>query len=643
MFSSLKKNKDAVKKYLLIFFLGIVSLSMVVVMAPMPGGDTSRPEGNVLASIGGTTITSAELDQMIRDRFRNSPMGFDKRMIPMVAPSVLDQMLTGQILLQQAKKMGVEVSDAELLSAAQSIPWLYQNGNYVGADQAAAAVAQYTGKSLDQFESELRDSLLEEKIRNIVSDDVQVTPAEVLVEFRHRNTKAKIDYVLLDPSQFLKEVKVTPDGLEAFFKKDPARYKLPEQRQVRYVVIDPDQVRAQVKISDADLRGYYARHLSDYRVPDRVKVAQILFKTSGKTPAEVSSVEKTAADVLNQIRAGANFGDLAKKYSEDSTAAQGGELGWLVHGQTVQEFESTAFSLKPGEASGLVKTGYGIVIIKLEDKQIAHLQSFDEVKDSIRADMEKQQVANLQAKLATDLETQLKANPQQFNDVVRKAGLEPKESPLFKYNQPIPDLGKSDTLENLAFQLRANEVGTRISVPKGEAIIQLVQIVPEHIPTLEEVRAQVEEDYRHDQSVTLAADKAKKLAELAKTQDFDKAAKSLGLTPKMSNDFSQSEYVEGVGSGTQLSAAFTLKPGQVSDVTNMGSNQVLFKVVSLTPPNEADFAAQSDQLREELLDQKRDLQFEIYRENLKQAFTRSGKLKLNQTGMRQYLASYQAQ
>ena len=643
MFALFRKNKEAVKKYLLIFFLGIVSLSMVVVMAPLPSGDTSRPEGNVLASINGNTITSADLDQMVRDRFKNSPMGFDKRMIPMVAPSVLDQMVTEQIMTQQAAKMGVEVSDQELLKAFQGIPWLYPDGNFVGTERAAEIVAQQTGKTLAQFETMLRESLLEEKVRSIVTDDVQVTPPEILAEFRHRSAKAKIDYVLFDPSQFIKDVKVTPEALDAFFKKDPAHYKLPEQRQVRYVVIDPDQVRAQVKVTEPELREYYAQHLADYRVPDRVKVAHILFKTTGKTPAEVATIEKTAADVLNQIRAGANFGDLAKKYSEDSTAQAGGELGWLVRGQTVPEFESTAFSLKPGDVSGLVKTVYGIHIIKVEDKQVAHLQSLDEVKNSIQADLEKQRVADAQQKLAVSLESQLTANPQQFEDIVRKAGLESKLSPLFKYNSPIPDLGKTDAFENLAFQLRLNEIGTPISVPKGEAIIQLTQIVPEHVPSLDEVRAQVEEDYRHAQSITLAQDKARKLADLAKTEDFDEAAKSLGLTSKQSNDFSANEYVEGVGSGTQLSDAFTLNPGQVSGVISAGTNQVLFKVVSRTPANEADFAAQRDQIGEELLDQKRNLQFEIYRQNLKDQYIRAGKLKINDAGMKQYLASYEAQ
>ena len=170
------------------------------------------------------------------------------------------------------------------------------------------------------------------------------------------------------------------------------------------------------------MREYYAQHLSDYRVPDRVKVAHILFKTTGKTPAEVATIEKTAADVLNQIRAGGNFGDLAKKYSEDSTAQAGGELGWLVHGQTVPEFDSMAFSLKPGEVSGLVKTTYGFHILKVEDKQVAHLQTFDEVKNSIHDELEKQEVADAQQKIALNLEMQLKANPQQFDDIARKVG-----------------------------------------------------------------------------------------------------------------------------------------------------------------------------------------------------------------------------
>jgi peptidyl-prolyl cis-trans isomerase D len=394
-------------------------------------------------------------------------------------------------------------------------------------------------------------------------------------------------------------------------------------------------------VTDEEARQYYTQHLSDYRISDRVKVAHILFKTAGKAPAETAAIEKKARDVLNQIKGGGNFADLAKKYSEDTSASKGGELDWVVRGQTVKEFEDTAFSMKPGQVSDLVKTVYGIHILKLEDKQTAHLQSFGEVKDSILVELEKQRVADAQEKLADDLLSRLRLKPDAFEDVVRNAGLEPQMSPLFRYGQAVADLGSGDAFENLAFQLHKGEVGTPISVPKGQAIIQLADIVPEHAPTLEEVRTRAEEDYRAEQSKVLAEDKAKQFAAQVKTGDFAKIAKADGLTAKESKDFTQQDSIEGVGSGSQLSAAFTLNPGQTSDVISLRANSVVFRVVSHTPANDAEFASQRDRIAEELLDRKRSLAFELYRQNLKLQLMQSGELKMNAGTLKQFIALYQ--
>jgi peptidyl-prolyl cis-trans isomerase D len=630
-----------VKKYLLVFFLSIVSIGMVITLAPIPTGDTSRAESNVLASIYGSNITTAELQRTIQARFRNSPQMDPSRIIPAVAGSLLDEMIFQRALITQAKNMGIEVSDQELGQALQSIPWLTQNGSFIGMDRYQDVIYQETGMSVLEFEAELRNKLLQDKLRSVVTDGVQVSSPEVLEEFQHRNAKAKIEYVLFDPSQFSKDVQVSTEALEAFFKKDPDRYKVPQQRKVRYVLIDPDHVREQVKVSDAEARQYYTQHLADYRVPDRVKVAHILFKTTGKTPAEVAAIEQKARDVLNQIKGGADFAELAKKYSEDTTASNGGELGWVVRKQTVAEFENTAFAMKPGEVSDLVKTVYGIHILKLEDKQSAHLQSFDEVKGSIRAELEKQKVTEAQEKLVDDLSSRLRLRPDAFEEVVRQAGLEPQLSPLFGYGQAVADLGSGDAFENLAFQLHKGEVGAPLSVPKGQAIIQLADIVPEHVPALEEVRARVEEDHRAEQSKVLAADKAKQFAAQVKTGDFAKSAKADGLTAKESKDFTQQDSVEGVGSGSQLSAAFTLPVGQASDVIPLGRKSVVFRVVSHTPANMADFAQQRDRITEELVDRKRNLVFELYRQNLKLQLAQTGHLKLNAAALKQFIALYQ--
>jgi peptidyl-prolyl cis-trans isomerase D len=641
MYRFFKRNREAVKKYLLVFFLSIVSIGMVITLAPIPTGDTSRAESNVLASIGGSNVTTTELQRAIQARLRNSQQADQSKLIPAVAGNILDEMVLQRALTIQARKMGIEVSDRELQQSLESIPWLTQNGSFIGMDRYQDLIYQQTGMSVPQFEAELRNRLLQDKIRSVVTDGVQVSPQEVREEFVHGNTKAKIEYVVFDSSQFIKAVQASPNALEAFFEKNPNRYKVPEQRKVNYVLITPDDVKGRVKVTDEEARLYYTQQLSDYRIPNRVKVAQILFKTAGKTPAEFAAIEKKAQDVLNQIKGGADFAETAKKYSEDTTAANGGELGWLVRGQA--DFENTAFSLQPGQVSDVVRTDSGIHIIKVEDKQTAHLQTFDEVKGSIIADLEKERIADMQEKLASDLLSALRLKPGAFDQVVRQAGLEPKVSPLFRYGQAVPDLGSGDTFENLSFQLRKAEVGTPISVPKGQAIIQLADIVPEHVPTLEEVRARVEEDYRAEQSRVLAAEKAKQFAAQIKSGDFAKVAKADGLTVKESKDFTQQDFVEGVGQGSQLSSAFTLNVGQTSEVIPLGGKSVVFHVVSHTAPNEADFAQQKDQITEELLDRKRSMAFELYRQNLKLQLVRTGVLKLNTTALKQFISLYQNQ
>ena len=641
MFRFFRRYRDAVKKWLLIFFLSVVSLSMVITLAPLPGGNTQM-EVNVLAEVDGDPITTQDLQRSVQSRLRNSPLANNPEMMMRMASIILDDMILRRAVHIEAKKLGIGVTDLELSQDLRtSMPFLYPEGKFVGVERYRDFVSQQAGMTVPQFEAQLREGLLLQKMRAVVTDGVRVSPDEVRQEFRRRNAKAKIEYVLFDPSRYLQAVEISQEALESFFKKNAERYKEAEHRRVRYVLIDSDRARAQVKLSEDDLRQYYNQHLSDFRVEDRVNVAHILFKTEGKNPEEVQTLEKTAREVLDKLKSGADFGEMARQYSEDSSAAQGGEIGWIVRGQTVKEFEDAAFRMKPGEVSDLIKTSYGFHIIKVFEKQQAHLQTFDEVKGQIREDLSKQKFADAQQAMADDLERQFKQNPQEFGEIARKAGLESRETALFRFNQAIPDMGTSESFHNLAFQLPQGEVGPPITVPKGLVIIQVAEIVPEHLPKLEEVRARVEEDFRAERSKELAVEKAREFAARAKTGDFRALARDAGLAVKESVEFSQQDYVEGLGSGSQLAAAFDLPVGQSSDAVPVGANSTVIHVLSRTPPNEADFLPQRDQIAEELVARKRTLAWEIYRQSLKQRLLSSGQLKMNDAGMKQFLASYQ--
>jgi len=641
MFRFFRRYRDAVKKWLLIFFLSVVSVSMVITLAPLPGGNTQM-EVNVLAEVDGEPITTQDVQRSIQSRLRNSPLANNPEMVTRMASIILDDMILRRAVQIEAKKLGIGVTDLELSqNLRMSLPFLYPEGKFVGVERYRDFVSQQAGMTVPQFEAQLREGLLLQKMRAVVTDGVRVSPDEVRQEFRRRNAKAKIEYVLFDPSRYLQAVEISQEALESFFKKNAERYKEAEDRRVRYVLLDSDRVRAQVKLSEDDLRQYYNQHLSDFRVEDRVNVAHILFKTEGKNPEEIQTLEKTAREVLDKLKSGADFGEMARQYSEDSSASQGGEIGWIVRGQTVKEFEDAAFRMKPGEVSDLIKTSYGFHIIKVFDKQQAHLQTFDEVKGQIREDLSKQKFADTQQAMADSLERQFKQNPQEFAEIARKAGLEAKETPLFRFNQAIPDMGASESFHNLAFQLAQGEVGTPITVPKGMVIIQVAEVVPEHLPKLEEVRARVEQDFRAERSKELAVEKAREFAAQAKTGDFRALARAAGLPVKESTEFTQQDSVEGLGSGSQLAAAFDLPVGQTSDVVSVGANSTVFHVLSRTPPNEADFLPQQDQIAEELLARKRTLSWEIYRQSLKQRLLSSGQLKMNDAGMKQFLAAYQ--
>ncbi|HEX9079652.1 MAG TPA: peptidylprolyl isomerase [Desulfuromonadaceae bacterium] len=134
------------------------------------------------------------------------------------------------------------------------------------------------------------------------------------------------------------------------------------------------KVEAEANVSDADLKKFYEQNKDKFKAPEQIRASHILVKT-----------EKEAKDILAQLKAGGNFEELAKKYSIDSSAAKGGDLGWFGKGAMVPAFEKAAMGLKEGQISDVVKSDFGYHIIKLTGKRPAGVRPFEEVKDQIKA------------------------------------------------------------------------------------------------------------------------------------------------------------------------------------------------------------------------------------------------------------------
>ena len=276
----------------------------------------------------------------------------------------------------EAKRLGITVSDQERADRIkQYVPGAFVNGTFVGMDRYSAEVQARFQLTVPVFEELIRQGLLEEKFRKRVTDGISVGPSELQDEFRYKNEKIKLNYAVIKPEELAAKITPTDAEIKAEYEKNKSRYQVPEKRVVRYGLLDTTQMRRNIQISDDQLKVQYQNNIQQYQVPNRVHAEHILFMTVGKTDAEVDEIKKNAEDVLKQARKGAKFEDLAKKYSEDpGSKDKGGDLGWITQGQTVPEFEKTAFGLDKGQISDLVKTQYGFHIIKVVDKETARTQ-----------------------------------------------------------------------------------------------------------------------------------------------------------------------------------------------------------------------------------------------------------------------------
>lgn len=610
--------------------VGALGISMLLYLVPQGPGTGAEASSDTVAKIGDQTVSLAEVRQQLNEIQRRNQV--PKALEGLYARQILNQLVYTKEIEYEAGRLGIKVTNEEIADRVkQYLPTAFNGDSPVGMDQYTAQVQQRFQMTVPVFENLVRQGLLEEKFRRLVTDGVSAGPNELREQFLYQNEKVKLSYALIKPEDL--EAKITLDdaAIKAAYEKNKSLYTVPEKRVVEYGLVDINKIRQGVHVSDDDLKVRYQQNIQDYQVPNRVHAQHILFMTVGKTDAEVEEIRKKAEDVLKQAKKGAKFDELARKYSEDpGSKEKGGDLGWLVQGQTVPEFEKAAFSLPPGSISDLVKTQYGFHIIKVLEKETAHTKSFDEVKDSIRAPLLQSKTDEEENKVADNISSAVrKSNRTPLADLARDYHLELAQTRPIAVTDPLLELGNSKDVKEAIFRLRQGEVSQPIRTDRGYVVLSLKQILPTHQGSLEEVRDKVIAALKQEKSVELAKTEAAELSKRAKAGDkFDAVAKALGLDPKTSDDFSRAGSIPNVGSGKQLSAAFNAKVGEVSAPVSLGSNWVVYRVESKTEPNMADFEKQKKELTDQVLNEKRGLAYEAFRTGLEERLKQEGKLKL---------------
>src|SRR4051812_39441747 len=442
MFDLFRRREKSVRIFMGVL-LGLVALSMLWYLIPGGMGSGTGAAGqNVLASVGDGKITTADLQRSLQAVTRGQA-NLPRNILAMYAPVMLNQMIEAKAMAYKAREMGLKVSDQELGDSIQN-EFAAQLGGKFDLNIYQSVLSQQ-GLTVPEFEEKQREGMLAARLENIEMQSLIVSDQDARAEYKRKNLKVGLRYLDFESKDFTSKVDKSPALVKAYFDKNRSAFRIPEKRDVDYIVGSSSDFVQSATVSESDLRRAYQDGIDSYRQPERVQVRHILIKTQGKPKEEVPKLKAKAEDLLKQLKQGANFADLAKKNSEDpGSAEKGGELGNIVRGQTVPNFEKAAFSLKPGELSGVVETEYGYHILQVEGKQDAHTQTFEEVKPQLLAEAQKQAAGEHLRKAVDDAHAEIAKNPSQAEAIARKYNLK-----LFKINgfatgQTLPELNSPE-------------------------------------------------------------------------------------------------------------------------------------------------------------------------------------------------------
>jgi peptidyl-prolyl cis-trans isomerase D len=637
------RRRDTAVRYLLGGVLIMIAFSLVVTLIPGFGsGNPGDDRNDTVAKIGDDTITVRDAITSIQNvmRRQNVPPSAVKSLVD----NFLDSMISSRVMALQATNLGLGLSDKDLAETIRSrVPQLFPNGQFMGREAYEAFLAQ-NGMNVTEFELNVRRSIAVERMGKMIEDSVMVTDAELMADFKASNEKVKIEYLSLGEDAFRSTVQLSDADLKAAYDREPGAYNHSVRYSYSLLVLDEARTASLFPVNDNDLRQLYQSKQEEFRLPERVKVRHILLKTTGKAPAELPKVETAAADVLKQVKAGGNFAELAKKYSEDDgSKVNGGDLGYIVRGQTVKEFETSAFSLKPNEISNLVKSEFGYHIIQVLEKQEPHVQPFEEVRERLKAEINKDAATSKMMANADAARSELIKSPSQLDSIATKFAGTALRGDKVDQRHNFPELGAAPEVFSALLALKKGEVGNPISLPNGKVAIPILRDThPVERMTFEEAKDVIRTNVTAQRATELFVQKFAALTTAAKAPgaDFAQLAKTYNAETKTPDAFGRSGFVEGLGAASAFAEAFTASPGAVLGPVSVDRKRVFFRVKERTEADLTKFAAERSAIVDRLRQKKARERVDLYEAGLLEELVRKGTVKIYEDARQKVVASF---
>ncbi|MCC7073070.1 MAG: SurA N-terminal domain-containing protein [Deltaproteobacteria bacterium] len=375
MLSVFRNNKRNVLNWVI---FGAITFVFVFTFGSWGGGNVSG-EVPTAATVDGRVIPRSQFQTSYSNYYQQMASrrpGYSPEMAREegLADTVLDRLISNELLAQAAEARGITVPDDEIAKVIEE-QFFGGKGKSFDADEYKRIVNGLYGTSEARFEEQLRRDLMAERMRQILADSQHVADAEIRERFEAQNNRADIEFVRVDPN---------------FFKKGMSELS------------DAD-AKAWAAANKADVEKFYGEHMNRYRQPKRVKARHILVKAAEDAPqADKDKAKAKLEEAIKRLDGGEDFAKVAKEVSEDTSGKDGGDLGWFGPGAMVKPFEDAAFALVKGKRSGVVESRYGYHVIQVDDVQDPVTKEIADVEVEIAKQLGKERQQKAAARKVAD-------------------------------------------------------------------------------------------------------------------------------------------------------------------------------------------------------------------------------------------------
>jgi peptidyl-prolyl cis-trans isomerase D len=609
------------QKKLLSFFLWLVIIAFVGTIFLVWGMGGKVGGDNYVIKVNDNKIsyneyqlayenTSNTLRQLFGDNVEKIPEFKNlKRM-------VIDDLIERYLLIEEAEKSGVFVTDAEVLNTISSTKAFFVDGKF--DRNRYIEVLRFNGMYPEAYEETLRKDILVSKMENLIKNAVEVTKQEIEKEYAYRNTTAVIKYLSIDPNKYRSKVSFTDEDLKAFFEENKEDYRIPEKIKVKYVVFDEDNFDKDIVVTDEEAEAYFLQHKEQFHQSEQVEARHILvrvndFENKEENEKALSKINKAR----DEIKKGAAFEKVAENYSEDISAKNGGYLGFFKRGEMVKEFEEAAFKLEPGQVSDIVKSPFGYHIIKVEKKLEEKDLSFDEVKERIieriKEEKEKNQFKNYVYETYKDILTE--SNISAY--LTKHPGeLSVYETDYFTKGENIPPFRENDEVKNIIFNLEVAEVSPILDIDGKKYIVEVSDKKASYIPNFEEVKELVKKDYIDKKAIEYAKNLLED--EVNTEKAIEDISKKLKVSYTTTPPFKRIEPIDEIGSNSEITNdIFATKQGLIKKVYIIDGKPSIIHVEKVEEADLSKLPEEEEEIKLFLLSIKQEEAYKDYINSLK--------------------------